>query len=151
MQKLVQKIKHRHHDNLSVWFIPPCTPLLYSKTGVYRGIHYFLIFPLKHRLWVLARTASVRGGSNVYPQSMFWAKNKKNINFFIRQFSFLQPWSIAVYYMGVLTVYRWHVKLTIIHQGLCLGEKLVPCSHNSEMRTWTRNSRENQRSHSSHG
>ena len=31
----------------------PYTPLLYSKTGVYRGIHFFLIFALKHRLWVL--------------------------------------------------------------------------------------------------
>ena len=29
-----------------------------SKTGVYRGIHYFLIFALKHILWVLVRTAS---------------------------------------------------------------------------------------------
>ena len=39
---------------------PPYTPLLYSKTGVYRGIHFFLIFALKHRLWVLIRTASMR-------------------------------------------------------------------------------------------
>ena len=31
-----------------------CSPLLlYGKTGVYRGIHFFLIFALKHRLWVL--------------------------------------------------------------------------------------------------
>ena len=28
------------------------TPLLYSKTGVYRGIHFFLIFALKHSSWV---------------------------------------------------------------------------------------------------
>ena len=33
---------------MSVCFIPPYTPLLYSKTGVYRGIYYFLIFALKH-------------------------------------------------------------------------------------------------------
>ena len=33
--------------------------LLYRKNGVYRGIHYFLILALKHRLWVLVRTASV--------------------------------------------------------------------------------------------
>ena len=32
---------------------PLTPPLLYSKTGVYKGIHYFLIFALKHRLWVL--------------------------------------------------------------------------------------------------
>ena len=38
----------------------PYTPLLYSKTGVYRGDHSFLIFALKHRLWVLVRTASLR-------------------------------------------------------------------------------------------
>ena len=37
-----------HQDNMSVCFIPPYTPLLYSKTGVYRGIHYFLIFAVKH-------------------------------------------------------------------------------------------------------
>ena len=33
---------------MSEYFIPPYTPLLYSKNGVYRGIHYFLIFALKH-------------------------------------------------------------------------------------------------------
>ena len=38
---------------MSVCFIPPYTPLLYIKTGVYRGVHYFLIFALKHILWVL--------------------------------------------------------------------------------------------------
>ena len=41
-------------------FDPPWTPLLYSKTGVYRGIHYFSYFCSKHRLWVLVRTASPR-------------------------------------------------------------------------------------------
>ena len=35
-------------------------PLLYGKTGVYRGIHIFLNFDPKHRVWVLVRTASPR-------------------------------------------------------------------------------------------
>ena len=43
---------------MSVKYVPPQTPLLYSKTGVCRGIPTFLIFAPKHRLWVL--------GSNVY-------------------------------------------------------------------------------------
>ena len=44
----------------------PLTPhLLIVKLGFTEGIHYFLIFALKHRLWVRVRTASV------YPQSMF--------------------------------------------------------------------------------
>ena len=38
----------------------PLNPILYSKTGVSRGIPIFLIFALKHRLWVLVRTASAR-------------------------------------------------------------------------------------------
>ena len=50
----------KNQDNMFVCFIPPYTTLLYSKTGVYRGIHYFLIFALKHILWVLVRTASMR-------------------------------------------------------------------------------------------
>ena len=49
----------RQHANMSVKCTPPYTPLLYSKTGVYRGIHHFLIFALKHKLWVLVRTASL--------------------------------------------------------------------------------------------
>ena len=32
---------------------------IYSKTGVYRGIHYFLIFALKHILAVLTCTHNI--------------------------------------------------------------------------------------------
>ena len=41
--------------NVSAMYTP-YTPLLYSNTGVYRGIHYFLICALKHTLWVLVRS-----------------------------------------------------------------------------------------------
>ena len=55
----------------------PLTPHLYIvKLGFTEGIHYFLIFALKHRLWVRVRTASV------YPQSMFCAKIRKISQFF---------------------------------------------------------------------
>ena len=49
----------------------PYTPLLYSKTGVYRGIYVFLIFALKHRSWVLVRTT--------IPTIYVLCKNKENI------------------------------------------------------------------------
>ena len=55
------------------------TPHLYIvKLGVYRGIRCFflLIFALKHRLWVLARTASRVPTINVL------SKNKKKITIF---------------------------------------------------------------------
>ena len=64
-----------HQENMSMLCALPQTPLLYSKTGVCRGIPIFLIFAPKHRLWVLVRTR--RGGSNVYLQSMFCAKIRK--------------------------------------------------------------------------
>ena len=41
-------------------FDPSNPTFLYSKTGVYRGIHNLLISAQKHRLWVLVRTASTR-------------------------------------------------------------------------------------------
>ena len=37
----------KHQENMSVKCIPPQTPLLYSKTGVCRGIPIFLIFAPK--------------------------------------------------------------------------------------------------------
>ena len=58
---------------------PPYTPLLYSKTGVYKGIHFFLIFSLKHRLWVLVRTASC------FEQKI----RKKNHNFHLKIIIFI--------------------------------------------------------------
>ena len=47
------------------------TQLLYSKTGVYRGIHYFLNFALKHRFWVLVRTASSKNMKNITKIGIF--------------------------------------------------------------------------------
>ena len=52
----------KHQENMSVKCIPPYTPLVYSRIGVCRGIPIFLIFVLKHRLWVLVRTACILHG-----------------------------------------------------------------------------------------
>ena len=55
-------------------------PLLYSKTGVYRGIHY--LFLLNNRDCV----TPPRGSSNEYPQSVL-GRNMKNIRIFIWKLS----------------------------------------------------------------
>ena len=39
--------------------VDPFTPHFYIVKLVFTGIYIFLIFALKHRLWVLARTASL--------------------------------------------------------------------------------------------
>ena len=59
----------------------PLHPLLYIKTGVYMGTHYFLIFAIKHRLFGLLRTASVRRFLRV-PTINVLSKNKKKNNKF---------------------------------------------------------------------
>ena len=65
----------------------PCTPLLYSKTGVCGGIPIFLIFAPKHRLWVLVRTASREAVLTCTHNLCFGAKIRKISKFFCRKFS----------------------------------------------------------------
>ena len=55
-----KNIHFKHQENMSVTCIPPKTSFLYCKTGVCGGISIFLIFAQKDR-----------GGSNLYPQSLF--------------------------------------------------------------------------------
>ena len=75
---------------MSVCFIPQYTPLLYSKTGVHRGIHYFLIFALKHILWVLVRTASIY----VLSKNMKMVKKStENCHFHSREQSLYIAWA----------------------------------------------------------
>ena len=59
-----------HRDKMSMKCIHPFTPLLYSKTGEYRGKRIFVIFASKIDCgYSLEPPRS--GGSNVYPQCMF--------------------------------------------------------------------------------
>ena len=63
---------------MSVCFISPYTLFYnYSNTGAYRGLHYFLIFALKHILWVLVLTASKR-----VPTIYVLSKNMKLVKHF---------------------------------------------------------------------
>ena len=39
-----RQLQVNHHENKSVLQTPPYTPFLYSKSGVYRGLQFFLFF-----------------------------------------------------------------------------------------------------------
>ena len=60
-----------HRENMSIQYIPPYTPLLYSKTGVCRGIPIFLKFLIQNIDSGYSLEPPRRGCFNVYPQSMF--------------------------------------------------------------------------------
>ena len=68
--------------------IPPWTPLLYSKTGVYRGIHNFSYFCSKTDCGYSLELPWL-GSSNKNPQPMFWAEIWKISEFLSENFQFL--------------------------------------------------------------
>ena len=92
---------------------PRYTPPLYSKIEVYTGIHFFLIFALKHRLWVLVRTR--------VPTVYVWSKNKKNITIFHLKFFIFLAVKKSLYIawvcfrnvfrdeMNAITVHHWRL------------------------------------------
>ena len=99
---VMTRIPHRIHGIVqvfvSLWFYyliitktcpcnkDPLTPHWYIvKLGFTEGIHYFLIFALKHRLWVRVRTASV------YTHNLCFEQNKKNITIFHLKIIIFQP------------------------------------------------------------
>ena len=51
--------------------------LNYRNTPIFCRKNDIFLICTKHRLWIPVRTVR-GGGSNEYPQSMFWSKNKKN-------------------------------------------------------------------------
>ena len=69
-------------------FDPPFIPLLYYKTGVYRGIHYFSYFCSKNIECEFLLEPPRWGGSNEDPHSVLWAEFRKISELFIWKFSF---------------------------------------------------------------
>ena len=66
----------------------PLTPHFYIVKLGFTGVNIiFLFFALKHRLWVLVRTASMRR-FNVYLRSMLCAKIRKYIFFHLKMIVF---------------------------------------------------------------
>ena len=56
---------HAHQENN----IYPLKPHFHVEKLEYAGVYLFFLF--------LLQNIDRRGGSNVYPQSMFWSKNNK--------------------------------------------------------------------------
>ena len=77
--------------------LTPETPVLYSKTGVYRGKHYFFLFLLKTIDCGYSLEPPHRGGSNEYPQSMIWAEIWKISVFLSESFHFFLVVKFSVY------------------------------------------------------
>ena len=129
----------------------PLKPHFYiSKLG-FTGVYIiFHISAKKHRLWVLIRTASARGGSNEYPQSMFWAEIWKNIRvfclkifrFFLVKFSIflnrcvfvMLDWGLLLSALDVIACNARHRQDDM--QWLCNKKRRVTYLYSIEIRTY---------------
>ena len=78
----------------------PLEPHFYITKLGYAGVYLFFLFLLQNIDCGYSLEPPRRGGSNVYPQTMFWAKISKNLKFFHRNFQFLLVKKISVYCMG---------------------------------------------------
>ena len=74
----------------------PLKPHFYSKTGVCR-VYLFFLFLLQSIDCGYSLEPPRRGGSNVYPQSMFGAKIRKISNFFYWKFPFFLQLKKSLY------------------------------------------------------
>ena len=82
--------------------VDPLTPHFYIvKLGFTVVYITFLFFALKHRLWVLVRTPSMRRFLSV-PTIYVLSQSKKNITIFHLKITNFTAVKIAVYYIGVL-------------------------------------------------
>ena len=80
--------------------IYPLKPHFYIVKLGYAGVYLFFLFLLQNIDCGYSLEPPRRGGSNVYPQSMFWSKNKKNIKVFVAKFSIFTAKKISVHCMG---------------------------------------------------
>ena len=69
--------RRKHYENMPMQSYRDFLALKIKTKNQLKKFDMFLIFAPKHRLWVHVRTAPHRGGSNEYPQCMFWSKKKE--------------------------------------------------------------------------
>ena len=102
----------------------PLKPHLNIVKLGFRGVNIiFLICAKKHRLWVLVRTAR-RGGSNEYPQSMFWAEIWKISEFLYKNFQFLEMKFSIFLNRRVFVMFNSTFVLLLLYMPLCLYHSL---------------------------
>ena len=102
-----------HQDNMSVKCIPPYTPLLFSKTGVFRGITIFSYFFLNIDCGYSLEQPLI-------PTIYVLSKNKKNFNFFqLKIFNFYSLGKTCILYGCVFVIVFIHFRQyeAFLHHG----------------------------------
>ena len=106
------------------------TPLnhtfFYSKTGVYKSIHYLFISAQKHRLWYSLEPPRW-GGSNEHLHSMFWAEMWKLSELLSENFYFLVV-KFSIYLNRRVFVWLLRTRLTCFSRLMHFANRSEQCS-----------------------
>ena len=81
----------------------PLKPHFYIEKLGYAGLYLSFLFLLQNIDCGYSLEPPRWGGSNVYPQSMFWAKIRKISKFFYQKFSFFTTKIFSLYCMGMFS------------------------------------------------
>ena len=106
-------IPSRKHAYIMLTFY---TPLLYSKTGVSRGIHYFFLSFVQNIDCGYSLEPPRGGGYNEYQQSMFLSRNRKNIRIFYP--------TIFIFFVVKFSVYLNRYVFVMLCHSSCYKTKL---------------------------
>ena len=84
----------------------PLEPHFYIEKLGFVGVYLFFLFLLQNIDCGYSLEPPRRGGSNVYPQSMFWSKNKKNIQkFLLKLFIFYNLKNLCILHGHVFVMF----------------------------------------------
>ena len=88
-----------------MYYVYPPEPHFYIAKLGYAGVYLFFLFLPQNIDCGYSLEPPRRGGSNVYPQSMFLSKNKKNINIFqLKNVQFLKLKNLCIMHVQVFVM-----------------------------------------------
>ena len=97
-------------------------PHFYKVKLGYAGVYLFFLFLLQNIDCGYTLEPPRRGGSNEYPQSMFWSKNKKNIrNFLMKIFLFYNLKNLCILHGHVFII------ISVMHVHTCTMSRQPYC------------------------
>ena len=99
--KKIKPVLFERITKTRLYNIDPLKPHFYIVKLGFTGVYIiFLISAQKHGLWYSLEPPR-RGGSNEYPQSMFWAEIRKISEFFYLKIFSFWTWNFQYIWMGV--------------------------------------------------
>ena len=103
MSRLIWVFEGRTITKTCLYNFDPLKPHFYIVKLGFTGVYIIFLILLKNIDCGYSLEPPPRGGSNEYPQSMFWAEIWKILEVFIWKFSFFWWWNFQYIWIGVFS------------------------------------------------